>query len=326
MMNISILVPENAVMQAIADPHYLFSTVNEIMATAGNKPLFNVQLVGLKRKIKVNGGLFSVNTSHLLKDIKNTDLVIIPALFGDMKVAIAANEKALPWINEQYKNGAEVASLCVGAFLLASTGLLNGKKCSTHWGFQNEFREMFPNVEVMEGIIITEESRIYSSGGANSYWNMLLHLVEKYTDRQTAILASKYFAIDIDRGSQSAFAMFQGQKKHNDETIKKAQEFIENNIQEKFTIEELSALYSVGRRSFERRFKIATNNSVLEYINRVKIELAKRNFETNRKNINEVMYVVGYTDTKAFRTMFKKITGLTPVEYRNKYNKTAIST
>jgi transcriptional regulator GlxA family with amidase domain len=325
MMNVSIFVPENAVMQAIADPQYLFSTVNGILVAAGKKPLFNVQLVGLKRTVKASGGLFSVNTSHLLKDIKNTDLVIIPALFGDLKSAIEANKNTLPWIKEQYNNGAEVASLCVGAFLLASTGLLNGKKCSTHWGFQNEFREMFPAVEVMEGSIITEESRIYSSGGAHSYWNMLLHLIEKYTDRQTAILASKYFAIDIDRQSQSAFAMFQGQKKHNDETIQKAQEFIENNIQEKVTIEELSTLFALGRRSFERRFKIATNNSVLEYINRVKIEFAKRNFESNRKNINEVMYDVGYTDTKAFRTMFKKITGLTPVDYRNKYNKMSIA-
>jgi transcriptional regulator GlxA family with amidase domain len=246
---------------------------------------------------------------------------VIPALFGDMKNAIAKNQKLLPWIKEQYNKGAEVASLCVGAFLLASTGLLNGKKCSTHWGFQNEFREMFPDVEVVDGSIITEEHRIYSSGGANSYWNLLLHLVEKYTDRPTAILASKYFAIDIDRKSQSAFAMFQGQKKHNDEAIRQSQEFIENNIQEKITIDELAGLVSLGRRSFERRFKVSTNNSVLEYINRVKIESAKRSFETSRKNINEVMYDVGYSDTKAFRTIFKKITGLTPIEYRNKYNK-----
>jgi transcriptional regulator GlxA family with amidase domain len=176
----------------------------------------------------------------------------------------------------------------------------------------------------VEGNIVTEEERLYSSGGANSYWNLLLYLVEKYTDRQTAILASKYFAIDIDRDSQSAFAMFQGQKNHNDELIKRGQEFIENNIQEKITIDELADLVSLGRRSFERRFKVATNNSVLEYINRVKIETAKRSFESCRKNINEVMYDVGYTDTKAFRSIFKKITGLTPIEYRNKYNKMAV--
>jgi transcriptional regulator GlxA family with amidase domain len=321
MKRVSILVPENSVMQAIADPQYLFSAVNQFMAVSGKKPLFDVQLVGVKKEVKLNDGLFSVNTSKLLKDVKKTDLVVIPALFGDMKTAIASNQKLLPWINEQYKSGAEVASLCVGAFLLASTGLLNGKKCSTHWGFQNEFREMFPEVEVMDGSIITEEHRIYSSGGANSYWNLLLHLVEKYTDRQTAILASKYFAIDIDRESQSSFAMFQGQKNHNDNAIKQTQNFIENNIHEKITIDELADMISLGRRTFERRFKVATNNSVLEYINRIKIETAKRSFENSRKNINEVMYDVGYTDTKAFRTIFKKITGLTPVEYRNKYNK-----
>lgn len=325
MKHISILVPENAVMQAIADPQYLFSTVNQFMAVSGKKPLFNVQLVGLKKEVKINDGSFSINTSQLLKDIKKTDLVIIPALFGDMKMAIETNKKVLPWIKEQYNNGAEVASLCVGAFLLASTGLLNGRKCSTHWGFQNEFREMFPAVEVIDGSIVTEEQRLYSSGGAMSYWNLLLYLVEKYTDRQTAILASKYFAIDIDRESQSAFAMFKGQKNHTDEAIKQTQEFIDKNIQEKITIDELAELVSLGRRSFERRFKLATNNSVLEYINRVKIEFAKRSFESSRKNINEVMYDVGYTDTKAFRSIFKKITGLTPIEYRNKYNKMAVA-
>jgi len=324
MKNVSILVPENSVMQAIADPQYLFSAVNQFMAVSGKTPLFNVHLVGLKKEVKINEGLFTISTSKLLKDVKKTDLVIIPALFGDMKTAIASNKKLLPWINEQYKNGAEVASLCVGAFLLASTGLLNGKKCSTHWGFQNEFREMFPDVEVIDGSIVTEEHRLYSSGGAMSYWNLLLYLVEKYTDRQTAILASKYFAVDIDRESQSAFAMFQGQRNHTDEAITIAQDFIEKNIQEKITIDDLADLVSLGRRSFERRFKAATNNSVLEYINRVKIEFAKRSFESSRKNINEVMYDVGYTDTKAFRSVFKKITGLTPIEYRNKYNKMSV--
>jgi transcriptional regulator GlxA family with amidase domain len=146
-------------------------------------------------------------------------------------------------------------------------------------------------------------------------------LVEKYTDRETAILTSKYFAIDIDRESQSAFAMFQGQKGHTDEAVKNAQDYIEQNISEKITVEELAAIVALGKRSLERRFKLATNNSVLEYMHRVKIEVAKRSFENNRKNINEVMFDVGYTDTKAFRTTFKKITGLTPVEYRNKYNK-----
>ena len=321
MKNIVIYVPENSVIQAIADPQYCFEAVNQFLSTSGRKPLFNVELVGLKKEIFINEGKYSVHTDKLLKNVKTNDLLIIPALFGNMQQAINSNRKAISWIVEHYHKGSEVASLCVGAFLLASTGLLNGKKCSTHWGFQNEFREMFPDVELQDGSIVTEEDRIYSSGGANSYWNLLLYLVEKYTDRETAIITSKYFAIDIDRKSQSAFSMFQGQKNHTDNAIKMAQEYIEKNSSERFTVEDLSAIVSLGKRSLERRFKLATNNTVLEYMQRVKIEFAKRSFENSRKNSNEIMFDVGFTDTKAFRSTFKKITGLTPTEYRNKYNK-----
>lgn len=321
MKHVCILVPETAVIEAVADPHYICKAVNQFLEFSGRAPLFKVQLVGLSREIKLENALFSVHVDALLHEVEKTDLVFIPALSGDMSTALQMNRAAIPWIVEQYNKGAEIASLCVGAFLLASTGLLKGKKCSTHWNFINEFRCMFPDVEVVDGSIITEEQRIYSSGGANSYWNLLLYLVEKYTDRDTAILASKYFAVDIDRESQSAFMMFQGQKEHEDTEVRKAQDFIEANYQEKISVEQLADMVAVGRRSFERRFKKATNNTVVEYMQRVKIEAAKRSFERSRKNINEVMFDVGYTDTKAFRGIFKKITGLTPIEYRNKYNK-----
>ncbi|MPR33905.1 GlxA family transcriptional regulator [Salmonirosea aquatica] len=321
MKTVSILVPESAVLEAVADPRYLFTAVNQFLQASGKPPIFEVQLVGATRDVHYQNGLFSVHTDRLLHEVNRTDLVIIPALFGDMKSAIRKNDVLIDWIVEQYAKGAEVASLCVGAFLLASTGLLDGKRCSTHWAFASEFRELFPEVELVDGSIITEEHNLYSSGGANSYWNLLLYLVEKYTDRDTAILASKYFAIDIDRDSQSAFMLFKGQKDHDDAEVLRAQEFIEENYCEKIAVDDLAERVAVGRRSFERRFRKATHHSVVDYIQRVKIEAAKRSFERSRKNISEVMFDVGYTDTKAFRELFKKITGLTPIEYRNKYYK-----
>ncbi len=215
MKSVSILVPESAVLEAVADPRYLFTAVNQFLQASGKPPLFEVYLVGMTREVSYHNGLFSVHTDKLLDEVKKTDLIVVPALFGDMQSAIQKNERLIPWIVEQHSGGAEVASLCVGAFLLASTGLLNGKRCSTHWAFASEFRELFPEVELVDGSIITEEQNLYSSGGANSYWNLLLYLVEKYTDRDMAILASKYFAIDIDRDSQSAFMLFKGQKDHD---------------------------------------------------------------------------------------------------------------
>ncbi|UII22082.1 GlxA family transcriptional regulator [Fulvivirga ligni] len=321
MKSISILVPESSVMESIGDPQYLFTVINQFLESEGKSPAFDVQLVGATKEVVLKQGLVTIRPQKLLDEVKETDLIIIPALAINMKTAIEANQEMIPWIIKHYKKGTEVASLCVGAFLLGSTGLLDGYKCSTHWAFANEFRSMFPEINLVDGGIITEENGIYTSGGANSYWNLLLYLVEKFTDRHKAILASKYFAIDIDRDSQASFSLFQGQKEHNDEAIKSAQTFIEEHYQEKFSVDDLAEQLALSRRSLERRFKKATNNTIIEYAQRVKIEVAKRNFELSRKNISEVMYDVGYSDTKAFRTVFKKITGLTPIEYRNKYNK-----
>lgn len=324
MKNIAILVPETAVVEAVADPRYMFMVVNEFLKSQGHPALFNVQLVGLTKEVKLMDGLFIIHTDAVLRNARKPDLIIVPAVSGNLENALKLNKDFLPWIVQQYKSGAEAASLCLGAFILASTGLLNGRSCSTHWLFANEFRTMFPEVNLVDNKIVTEQNGLYTSGGANSYWNLLLHLVEKYTNRELAVLASKFFVLDIDRRSQSPFTIFKGQKIHEDDEIKKVQEFIETNYAEKITVDELCNKFAIGRRTLERRFKKATNNSIVEYIQRVKIEAAKRSFETSRKNINEVMYEVGYTDTKAFRDVFKKITGLTPVEYRNKYNKQAM--
>ncbi|HET9277786.1 MAG TPA: helix-turn-helix domain-containing protein [Flavitalea sp.] len=323
MKHVSILILNEAVLPSIVDARTMFTGANEFLEAAEKPAAFKVQLVGLMREIKFSNGLFTINTDMLLQDVKKTDLVIIPAIGGDIKSTLKSNEDFIPWIVEQYHNGAEVASLCIGAFLLASTGLLNGKECSSHWKTAYEFRQMFPEVKLVDGRIVTEQNGLYSSGGATSYWSLLLYLVEKYAGREIAIIASKIYALEIDRKSQSPFIMFNGQKKHEDEPIRQAQEYIESNITEKISVEELALKYAIGRRHFERRFKKATNNSPAEYIQRVRIEAAKKQFENTRKNVNEVMYDVGYADTKAFRTTFKKITGISPVEYRNKYNKEA---
>lgn len=320
-MHISIYVPENAVIESITPAYRAFKTANDFLTAHGKKPIFKVKYVGLKKTVITNDGEYLIKTDKLIKDLKKTNLLFLPAVYGDIGAALKANKKAIPFFQELYGKGASLASLCIGAFLLAETGLVDGKKCSTHWAYYEEFKRCYPNVEVADGAVITDEGNIYSSGGANSLWNLILYLLEKYTDREIAILASKYFAIDIDRNSQAAFSIFKGQKNHTDDEVINVQNFIEKNFPNKITIEDMADRVKLSRRTFERRFKKATNNSPIEYLQRVRIESAKRSFEVSRKNISEVMFDVGYTDTKAFRDVFKKITGLTPIEYRNKFNK-----
>ena len=320
MKHISVLIPfGHTSVVNIEGAHQIFSFVNRILDDSGKAPLINVQLVGLSKQTSQRNGMFTINPDVLIGDVKKTDLIIIPAIHGNPKDVAEQNKDFIPWIIKHYKSGSEVASFCIGSFFLAQTGLLNGKPATTHWGYANEFRTMFPEVTVLDEKIMTEKDGIYTSGGAYSYLNLVLYLIEKHFGREISVIIAKSFMIDIDKTSQSPFIIFKGQKTHDDDAVKKAQEFIECNYQDKLTVDQIASMIAISRRNFERRFKKATANTVMEYIHRVKIEAAKINLESSRHNVNEVMSKVGYSDPKAFRVTFKKITGLSPIEYRNKY-------
>ncbi|HEY2580614.1 MAG TPA: helix-turn-helix domain-containing protein [Mucilaginibacter sp.] len=323
--HISVMVPEgNPQLVCIIGCYKAFIKVNQYLVEKGNNPMFAVQLVGNTGAMSLDQGVFTVKPHIKPADLKKTDLIIIPAMSWDFDTVIKVNGDLLPWITAQYKRGAEVASVCTGGFLLAATGLLKGRQCATHWLAAGAFRRMFPDVNLMAEKLITDEFGIYTNGGAFSFLHLLLYLIEKYCGRETAIYCSKFFEIDIDRTSQSAFTMFSGLKDHHDEEIKKAQLFIEANIDKKMSIEELADKFGIGRRNFDRRFIKATYHTPGEYMQKVKIEAAKKALELSRRTISEVMYEVGYSDSKAFRDVFKKCSGLSPLEYRNKYNKEAV--
>jgi transcriptional regulator GlxA family with amidase domain len=322
MKHISILIPEgDSSLSNLEATYKMFTMANSHLKRIGKPPMFEVHLVGTNMKSRLSNGIFSIQPDTTINKVRKTDLLIIPAIHGDIKKVLETNSDFVPWIITQYKAGAEVASLCIGAFLLASTGLLKGKNCATHWLMADEFRRMFPDVNLVDDRIITDERGIYTSGGAYSSLNLNLYLIEKFIGREMAVLSSKIFEIDIDRDSQSPFIIFKGQKDHNDEEVGQAQEFIESHFAEKITVDDLCERLAVGRRTFERRFKKSTANTVIEYIQRVRVEAAKKQMETGRKTIHEVMYDVGYNDTKAFRDVFKKVAGMSPVDYKNRYNK-----
>jgi transcriptional regulator GlxA family with amidase domain len=322
MKHLTILVPQGQNnLSSIVGAYKIFTRANEHWKEMGKRQLFRIELAGLSKKIDFHDGLFSVKPHTHIAAITKTDLIIIPSLNHHYEKAMASNKVLVKWLEEQYKAGAEIASICTGAFLLASSGLLDGKTCSTHWAVASQFRQHFPDVQLETDKLITDEKGIYTNGGAYSFLNLMIYLVEKYYDRPTAIFLSKVFQIEMDRQHQSPFIIFKGQKMHGDELVKEAQAYIENNLHEKISVDHLSSFFSVGRRNFDRRFVKATGNTPIEYAQRVKIESAKKAFETSGKTISEVMYEVGYADVKAFRELFRKITGMSPLEYRARYNK-----
>jgi len=289
------------------------------MRYQGKPAFYTVEIVGLKKKTRLTGGLYDIHANKTIDQIKKTDVIILPLLCGDFAQAISKNKKYKDWVVAQYHRNAEIVCLCVGSFFLASTGLLKDRQCAVHWAAKNDFKAMFPDVKIIDDTIITDEKGIYTCGGGYSYLNLLLYIIEKHSTRELSILASKMFEIDIERKSQNPFMIFVGQKKHGDETVLKVQEFIENNPSAVFSVDEICDKFSVGRRTFERRFKKNTGNSLPEYVQRVKVELAKKHLETGRKTVNEIIYETGYNDIDAFRKVFKKFTDLSPIDYRKKF-------
>lgn len=325
MKRLTILVPEGENnLSSIVGAYKIFTRANAYWKERHRKELLRIELAGISREVTFYDGLFAVKPHVSISTIARTNLIIIPSLNHNYEKTVKANRLLIDWIRKQYSRGAEIASICTGAFLLASSGLLEGKSCSTHWSAADNFRRMFPEVNLQSDKLITDEHGIYTNGGAYSFLNLIIYLVEKYYDRRTAIFCAKVFQIEIDRQSQSPFVIFTGQKSHGDEMVKKAQLYIEKNCSGKISVDQLSSQFSVSRRNFDRRFIRATGNTPLEYLQRVKIELAKKAFENSRKTVSEVMYDVGYSDVKAFREVFRKFTGLSPLVYREKYHREAL--
>src|SRR5690606_18268311 len=234
MKHLTIIVPKGQNnLSSIVGPYKIFKRANEYWEQTGRAKLFKIELAGICETVDFYDGLFTVNPHTNISKLQKTDLIIIPSLNHNYQFAVEGNKPIIDWIAQQYIQGAEVASICTGAFMLASTGILDGKTCSTNWAVADNFRNLFPKVNLQVDKLITDQSGIYTNGGAYSFLNLIIYLVEKYYNRETAIYCSKIFQIEMDRHSQSTFMIFKGQKSHEDEMIMEAQTYIESKVHEK---------------------------------------------------------------------------------------------
>lgn len=321
MKRISLLVYEDAVLSAIAGALELLTGTNRVLSDSGRPAAFKVELISEKlRNIHLNQQAQFICNRTILEAVES-DLIIVPAFYGSPDVVLEKNRPLIEWIKEMSRRGTEVASLCVGSYFLAEAGFLSGKSCTSHWKAVDDMRRRYPDAEVLADSVVTDQDGIYTSGGAFSSLNLMLYLVEKFCGREVGIQVSKRFSVDMDRVSQAHFAVFQGQRGHTDEEILKAQSYIEQNYRRAITIEEIAERSNMSRRNFVRRFKQATHNTPLAYLQRVKVEAAKKALERGGASVGQLMYDVGYTDAKAFRELFKRYTGFTPQDYRRKYSR-----
>lgn len=321
MKKIALLVYEEAILSALSGVVDIFSGTNHFLKQTGQPPAFHLELVSekaLQIQLFAPAQFICHKTLH---EAGQPDLIIAPAFNGDAGQVLQKNKALVQWLKDMHKKGSEVASLCYGSFLLAESGVLDGKICTSHWQAIDEMQRRYPEVRLQPDAIITDQNGVYTSGGAFSSLNLILYLVEKFCGREVGIQISKMFSIDMDRVNQAHFAVFQGQHNHGDDEVLKAQKFIEQNYNKDISVEQIAMQTHMSTRNFIRRFKKATNNTPLEYLQRVKIEAAKKMLERSSETISILMFEVGYNDAKTFRNVFKRATGLSPQDYRKKYNR-----
>ncbi len=203
---------------------------------------------------------------------------------------------------------------------MAAAGLVKNKRCTTHWAFSQQFTNLFPDTLFQKNNIITEHDRIYTSGGSYSFLNLIVHLIAVYFGREIAIHISKVFQVDYSKTSQEEFVIFNTQKAHQNKSVIKAQEFIEENYFKKLTIEKIADIAKIGNRTLIRQFSKHTGNTPIEYLQRVRIEASKNLLANSRNAIGDIQYEVGYNDPKTFRQIFRRYTGYTPMGYRKKFS------
>ncbi len=322
MRTVAILATENCILSTIAAPMDMFLQAGVLWNIVMGEPPrreFDVKIVTADGQPITALNNIPVIPTCSMHDVADVDLIIIPSQGFFYDIESDVHRQRVDWMTRWYEKGADLASICAGAFVLASTGLLDGRKATTHWGLANQFRKQFPKVDLRTDLMVTEEERLFCGGGITADLNLSLHLIEKYCGRETALQGSRCMLVDPDRTSQATFAAFIPKKDHEDNEILRAQETIEGGYKENIKMDAVAKQAGMSLRQFNRRFKSATGETAVKYLQHTRVEAAKVLLVTSGRAFDEIAPMVGYENVSFLRRVFKSSTGTTPAEFRRKF-------
>lgn len=325
MPHITLLAFQDCAASGIYGPIDAFGIANRYYHQLGQEtterfPLFSWDIVSIDGEPVAGEGRVTIIPHSSISDVEVTDFILIPGFMSPLRFIGCVPKKLVEWICRHHKNNVLIGSSCTGSFLLAETGLLDGKTATTNLKFSRYFQKLYPEINLKPERILTEDSGFICSGAATSYIDLCIYLIEKFGFADLAAICSKALLME-PRRSQSPYFIFDYQKYHTDDTVKKAQFYMEKKFTEPISVEALASDLGISQRHFVRRFKNATGDSPLLYLQRIRIEAAKLQLEKTMHSIDEITQQVGYEDPNSFRKLFKKNTGLSPSEYRNRFTR-----
>jgi transcriptional regulator GlxA family with amidase domain len=319
-MKIGILAYDGCTASMIVGVMDILSFANSQHQSRGERDLFEIEIVTETGKAANGFSKFPIQAHRRIKTKSPFDLIYVPGFVGDFDELLSKQKNVIKWLKRQYQDGIILTAACNGNFFLAESGILNGKRATTHWSLINAFRKRYKEITLEPEKIIVDNGSIISAAGVTAYFNFALFLVERYGSKELALTSAKVFLVDSGRKLQTPYQMYQVPKNHGDEEIVHVQDWLEANYNEKITLEKMAHVCNLGEKTLVRRFKKVTGETPLAYLQKLRIENAKRLLESKKVSFNEITWRVGYNDISSFHKVFKLETGLTPIEYRSKFS------
>ena len=283
------------------------------------KPRFQVRTASQDGRPVLCDGPIHIQPMTAIQNIRHTDLIFIPTTGLSIDDVVERNASVVPWLKRWQKRGVAIASVCSGVGLVAATGMLDGKRATTHWALAERFRQKYPKVKWIPELMVTEDGNFYCGGGVHAALDLSLYLVEKFCGHEVAMESAKALLIETPRAWQAGFAVVPLKTEHNDEAISTAQDWLHQNFHRPFPLEAPAHRAGMSLRNFVRRFKQATGDSPLTYLQKLRIAAAKRLLENNHRTMQEISDAVGYQDVAFFRSLFQRHTGVSPSAYRERF-------
>jgi transcriptional regulator GlxA family with amidase domain len=319
-MKIGILAYDGCTASMVAGVMDILSFANSQHRSNKDVDLFEIEIVTETGEPANGFSKLPIQAQRSIKTKSNFDLIYVPGFVGHHPELLLKQIKLTNWLYLQYKKGTVMTAACNGNFLLAEAGVLNGKRATTHWSLADAFRSRYKDIVLEPEKIVIDNGSVISAAGVTAYFNLALFLIERYASKELAVTSAKVFLVDSGRKIQTPYQMYQVAKNHGDEEIVRVQDWLEKKFNENITLEKMTEISNLGTKTLMRRFKKVTGETPMMYLQKLRIENAKRLLESKRVSFNEITWKVGYNDVSSFHKVFKLETGLTPIEYRSKFS------
>ena len=322
-LRVAILALPDAVISTLAGIYDVLNGAAMMGITAPGRPAISVQIVGERPgPLKLASGM-PVEVQAAVEQVTECDVIIVPSiLLARSGWQRGRYPRLTAWIMGMHQRGARICSACSGIFLLAETGMFDGREATVHFGYARAFSQLYPEVIVHPERVLVISGRneeLVCSGASNTWHDLVLYLIAHHVGATVAQEVARLFALQWHQDGLAPYIVFEGRSDHGDAEIAGAQEWLQRNFSVASPVEEMIRRSRLAERTFKRRFAAATGFMPLDYVQRLRVEDAKRRLERTEAAVEEISWQVGYEDAAFFRRLFKRITGLTPGAYRKRF-------